>query len=195
MSDLFWTAFDSSSLYNTLFKVAYIASSAYIVYLMVNDYKPTHDPNIDTFKVQYLLAASAALALLLPNRFLYTPTEVTPIHSSTRTIFTEFMSDALDVLNLARSCRYTASAVHAAADGRGRNYHDALSVRARNLSRILHSQLDMAILHRRDWAPSGARRHNRRHSPDSIILRLLLHLLHKVRQSRILHELRATARY
>lgn len=76
--DLFWTAFDPGSLYNTLFKVAYIASSSYIVYLMVNDYKPTHDPNIDTFKVQYLLAASAAMAIVLPNRFLYTPTEVRP---------------------------------------------------------------------------------------------------------------------
>ena len=31
---------------------------------MLNDYKPTHDPNIDTFKVQYLLGISGILALL-----------------------------------------------------------------------------------------------------------------------------------
>ncbi|KAL9054712.1 MAG: hypothetical protein Q9162_003992 [Coniocarpon cinnabarinum] len=74
--DLFWTAFSPDSLYNTLFKIAYLASSAYILYLMLNDYKPTNDPNIDTFKVEYLLGASAVLAVLVPNRFLYSPTEI-----------------------------------------------------------------------------------------------------------------------
>ncbi|KAL9083149.1 MAG: hypothetical protein Q9159_005967 [Coniocarpon cinnabarinum] len=43
---------------------------------MLNDYKPTNDPNIDTFKVEYLLGASAVLAVLVPNRFLYSPTEI-----------------------------------------------------------------------------------------------------------------------
>jgi ER lumen protein retaining receptor len=36
---------------------------------MLNDYKPTHDPNIDTFKVQYLFGASALLAILFPYRY------------------------------------------------------------------------------------------------------------------------------
>lgn len=36
---------------------------------MLNDYKPTHDPNIDTFKVQYLLGSSAVLALLFPHDY------------------------------------------------------------------------------------------------------------------------------
>lgn len=36
---------------------------------MLNDYKPTHDPNIDTFKVQYLLGGSAVLAVLVPYRY------------------------------------------------------------------------------------------------------------------------------
>lgn len=36
---------------------------------MLNDYKPTHDPNIDTFKVQYLLGGSAVLAILLPYKY------------------------------------------------------------------------------------------------------------------------------
>jgi ER lumen protein retaining receptor len=36
---------------------------------MLNDYKPTHDPNTDTFKVQYLLGFSALLALLFPHDY------------------------------------------------------------------------------------------------------------------------------
>ena len=36
---------------------------------MLNDYKPTHDPNIDTFKVQYLLGGSAVLAVLVPYKY------------------------------------------------------------------------------------------------------------------------------
>jgi len=57
------------SLYNTIFKIIFIASSSYVVYLMLNDYKPTHDPNQDTFKVQYLLAASAVLAIVFPYKY------------------------------------------------------------------------------------------------------------------------------
>ena len=40
---------------------------------MLNDYKPTHDPNLDTLKVQYLLGGSAVLALVFPYK--YTPGE------------------------------------------------------------------------------------------------------------------------
>ncbi|PYI12122.1 ER lumen protein retaining receptor [Aspergillus sclerotiicarbonarius CBS 121057] len=65
--DLFWAFTDS--FYNTTFKILFIGSSAYIIYLMLNDYKPTHDPNTDTFKVQYLLGISALLALLFPHDY------------------------------------------------------------------------------------------------------------------------------
>lgn len=65
--DLFWTFTDSA--YNTTFKILFIGSSAYTIYLMLNDYKPTHDPNIDTFKVQYLLGFSALLAILFPYEY------------------------------------------------------------------------------------------------------------------------------
>jgi len=67
-SDIFWT-FTSGSLYNTTFKLLFLASQSYTIYLMLNDYKPTHDPNIDTFKVQYLLGGSAVLAALFPYRY------------------------------------------------------------------------------------------------------------------------------
>ena len=65
--DLFWTF--TSSLYNTVFKILFIGTSAYIIYLMLNDYKPTHDPNLDTFKVQYLLGFSALFALLFSHEY------------------------------------------------------------------------------------------------------------------------------
>jgi hypothetical protein len=67
--DLLWTFYLPASLYNTVFKIVFISTSAYTVYLMLNDYKPTHDPNLDTFKVQYLLAASAVLAILFPYEY------------------------------------------------------------------------------------------------------------------------------
>lgn len=70
--DIFWTF--TYSAYNTVFKILFIASSAYTLYLMINDYKPTQDPNLDTFKVQYLLGASAALGIIFP--YAYTPSEV-----------------------------------------------------------------------------------------------------------------------
>ncbi|KAI9372401.1 ER lumen protein retaining receptor-domain-containing protein [Aspergillus egyptiacus] len=65
--DLFWAFTDS--LYNTTFKILFIGSSGYILYLMLNDYRPTHDPNLDTFKVQYLLASSAILSLVFPHDY------------------------------------------------------------------------------------------------------------------------------
>jgi ER lumen protein retaining receptor len=68
-ADLFWSFTDSA--YNTIFKLLFIFSSAYTIYLMLNDYKPTHDPNIDTFKVQYLLGASALLGLLFPYKYTF----------------------------------------------------------------------------------------------------------------------------
>lgn len=39
---------------------------------MLNDYKPTHDPGVDTFKVEYLLGGSAVLAVLLPYEYTFT---------------------------------------------------------------------------------------------------------------------------
>ncbi|TVY15849.1 ER lumen protein-retaining receptor [Lachnellula arida] len=71
--DIFWTFTDSP--YNTIYKLLFLASSGYTIYLMTTTYKPTHDPNLDTFKVQYLLGGSAIIAVLLP--YAYTPYEMT----------------------------------------------------------------------------------------------------------------------
>ena len=73
-TDIFWTF--TTGVYNTTFKLLFLAAQSYTVYLMLNDYKPTHDPNIDTFKVQYLLGGSAVLAVLFPYK--YQVTEVGP---------------------------------------------------------------------------------------------------------------------
>lgn len=70
--DLFWTFTDSA--YNTIFKLLFLASSGYTIYLMTTAYKPTHDPNLDTFRVQYLLGGSLALAIIYP--YAYTPSEI-----------------------------------------------------------------------------------------------------------------------
>jgi ER lumen protein retaining receptor len=43
---------------------------------MLNDYKPTHDPNQDTFKVEYLIGGAAIMGLLFPYK--YVPSEVSP---------------------------------------------------------------------------------------------------------------------
>ncbi|RMZ87876.1 hypothetical protein DV736_g4894, partial [Chaetothyriales sp. CBS 134916] len=70
--DIFSTFTDSA--WNTIFKIIFLVSSGYTVYVMLNDYKPTHDPNVDTFKVEYLLGGAAILAILFP--ILYTVSEI-----------------------------------------------------------------------------------------------------------------------
>lgn len=70
--DIFWTFTDS--FYNSVMKLLFLGSAGYTIYLMTTTYKPTHDPNIDTFRVQYLLGGSFALALIWP--YAYTPSEI-----------------------------------------------------------------------------------------------------------------------
>ncbi|KAL7747137.1 endoplasmic reticulum retention protein [Sorochytrium milnesiophthora] len=52
------------SLYNTVMKLFFIGSSAYVVYLMKVKLKATWDPSLDTFRVEVLLAGAFLLALL-----------------------------------------------------------------------------------------------------------------------------------
>lgn len=61
--------FKTYSLYNFVFKVLFIGSQSYIIYLMTTSYKPTHDPQLDTFRVQYLLAFAAVLAIVWPYKY------------------------------------------------------------------------------------------------------------------------------
>jgi len=67
--DLFATF--SHNYYNSLMKIFFIASSAYTIYLMCTDFKPTHDPAIDTFKVEYLLGGAFLLAIIFPYKYTF----------------------------------------------------------------------------------------------------------------------------
>ncbi|KAK4214498.1 ER lumen protein retaining receptor domain containing protein [Rhypophila sp. PSN 637] len=61
----------TKSIYNVIFKILFLGSQGYIIYLMANAYKPTNDPTLDTFRVQYLLAGAAVLAILVPYEYTF----------------------------------------------------------------------------------------------------------------------------
>lgn len=58
--------FSTHSLYNIIFKILFIGSQGYIIYLMATAYKPSNDPNVDTFRVQYLLGGALVMAVIFP---------------------------------------------------------------------------------------------------------------------------------
>ncbi|KAK0212283.1 ER lumen protein retaining receptor-domain-containing protein [Desarmillaria ectypa] len=60
------------SIYNIVMKVFFIASSCYILYLMRFRFRPTHDPSIDTFRVEYLLGPCLILSLIFNYKFTFT---------------------------------------------------------------------------------------------------------------------------
>ncbi|KAK9458322.1 ER lumen protein retaining receptor-domain-containing protein [Dipodascopsis uninucleata] len=60
-----------ASLYNTLMKIFFISSSIYILYLMKYKFKPTHDPSIDTFKVEYLLLGSFVMSIVFTHKYTF----------------------------------------------------------------------------------------------------------------------------
>ncbi|KAJ1912243.1 endoplasmic reticulum retention protein [Tieghemiomyces parasiticus] len=53
-------------LYNSLMKLFFIGTSAYIVYLMYMKYRPSYAANLDTFRIEFLLGGAALLALAFP---------------------------------------------------------------------------------------------------------------------------------
>ncbi|KIY69822.1 ER lumen protein retaining receptor [Cylindrobasidium torrendii FP15055 ss-10] len=57
------------SLYNFVMKLFFIGSSCATLYLMRYKYCPTHDPSIDTFKIEYLVGPCAILALIFNYKF------------------------------------------------------------------------------------------------------------------------------
>ncbi|KAK4098266.1 ER lumen protein retaining receptor [Parathielavia hyrcaniae] len=63
--DLPWT----HSPYNFIFKVLFISSQLYTIYLMAKEYRPTNDAGLDTFRVEYLLGFAALLAVLFPVKY------------------------------------------------------------------------------------------------------------------------------
>ncbi|KAF9134529.1 endoplasmic reticulum retention protein [Mortierella hygrophila] len=59
------------SLYNTVMKMFFIASSLYIIFLMKIKFKATNDPRLDTFQVQYVVGGAALLALIVNYTFTF----------------------------------------------------------------------------------------------------------------------------
>eukprot|EP00048_Salpingoeca_helianthica_P014956 m.224408 g.224408 ORF g.224408 m.224408 type:complete len:213 (-) comp16459_c0_seq1:157-795(-) len=57
------------SLYNTVMKVLFIASSCATVFLIYRKFRPTYDGNHDTFRIEFLLAPSLILALIFHYSF------------------------------------------------------------------------------------------------------------------------------
>lgn len=57
------------SIYNSFMKVVFIASSVATVYLIYIKFKATYDRNHDTFRIEFLLAPSILLALLIRHEF------------------------------------------------------------------------------------------------------------------------------
>ncbi|KAL0955698.1 hypothetical protein HGRIS_001919 [Hohenbuehelia grisea] len=62
------------SLYNFAMKVFFVSSSVYILYLMKRTFRPTNDPSIDTFKIEYLLGPCAVLSLIF--NYTFAPMEI-----------------------------------------------------------------------------------------------------------------------
>ena len=70
------------SLYNTLFKIFFIVSSAYICYLMKFRFKATWDPALDTFRIDYLVGTAAILGLLFNEEFSITEASVSGLSTT-----------------------------------------------------------------------------------------------------------------
>ncbi|TFL07369.1 ER lumen protein retaining receptor-domain-containing protein [Pterulicium gracile] len=62
------------SLYNFFMKLFFIGSSCYILFLMKTKFRPTQDPAIDTFRIEYLLGPCTVIALIFNYKF--SPTEI-----------------------------------------------------------------------------------------------------------------------
>jgi len=59
------------SLYNTVMKLIFIGSTCYILYLMRMRFRPSHDPAIDTFRIEYLVGPSFLLGLVFNYSFTF----------------------------------------------------------------------------------------------------------------------------
>ncbi|ODQ68629.1 ER lumen protein retaining receptor [Nadsonia fulvescens var. elongata DSM 6958] len=59
------------SLYTFVMKLIFIASSFYTVWLMHNTYKSTQNPQIDTFKIRYLIGGSIIMAAIFNHKLTF----------------------------------------------------------------------------------------------------------------------------
>jgi ER lumen protein retaining receptor len=64
-------------MYNSAMKIFFIASSVYILYLMKGPFRPTHDPNIDTFKVEFLVLGAFVASMIFNYEYSLAEVRVT----------------------------------------------------------------------------------------------------------------------
>ena len=64
--DLFW---NFTSLYNTFFKIIYISTSLYTIYLISKKFRATYDKVHDTLNVWYLIIPSIILSLIFTSKY------------------------------------------------------------------------------------------------------------------------------
>lgn len=167
------------SLYNFFMKVFFIASSVYILYLIKFRFRPTQDPSIDTFRVEYLLGPSVLLSLIFNYHFSFT--EILWSFS----IFLESVAILPQLFMLQRTGEAETITTHyLAALGAYRAlyipnwiYRCVLGApRPRRISSLPLTPHSQILLGRR-------RRPDRRDSwsgPDSALRRLLLRIFHEV---------------
>ena len=120
-------------------KIFFIASSVYILYLMKSPFRPTFDPNLDTFKVEFLVLGSFVAAMVF--NYAYSLTEVLPCQK-----WAIVELDSLVVQHLARECCDTTPVVHYSKDWGGRKHYYTLFICSWRVSSTLHSELDVSIL-------------------------------------------------
>ena len=80
---------------------------------MLNEYKPTQDPNLDTFKVEYLLGGAAVLAIVFPREYSIMEVRTLILFWTLETHLTN--KDIVVLFHLARGGRNSAPTFHATA--------------------------------------------------------------------------------
>ncbi|KAN0062752.1 endoplasmic reticulum retention protein [Thecaphora frezii] len=63
--------FHEDSIYRLVMKLFFIGSSCYILYLMKIKFRPTHDPAIDTIRLEYLAGPALLLSLIFNYKFTF----------------------------------------------------------------------------------------------------------------------------
>lgn len=65
--DIFYAPW--SSMYNLVLKFLYLGTTGYTIYLMKEKFKTTRNPNVDTFRADYLAGGAVIMALLFHSEF------------------------------------------------------------------------------------------------------------------------------
>jgi len=106
--DLFWSYV---SLYNTTMKVFFITSSLYILYLMKGPFRPTFDPNIDTFKIEFLVLGAFAASMVFNYEY-----SLSEVHAPQLRNKRVLITGALVLQYLAGKRGHSASTIHYSED-------------------------------------------------------------------------------